>query len=114
MPIKRDTKKTPFCMSFNRVFSKDDLQDNNCVGHSLIKPVDAVASHKIKAIREVNNYESNNFETVILDECALDKALKVPENTLDAGKPLKTIYEVIYDGYFKQSDVDFPKDFLLK
>ena len=50
----------------------------------------------------------------ILDEGELDKALTVPGKTLYKEKLWKTIYEVIKDGYFKQSDVDFPKEFILK
>ena len=40
MPIRHDTKKHPFCMSFNKLFVKDGLQDNHWFGHSVMKPVD--------------------------------------------------------------------------
>ena len=50
----------------------------------------------------------------ILDGVVLDKALTFPEKYLDGKKPWKKFYEVIGDEYFKQSDVEFPKDFLLK
>ena len=48
MPLKQDTKKTPFCMSYI----------------------------KRTLLRKVNNYESDNFEMEILDESVLDKAVE--------------------------------------
>ena len=62
-----------------------------------MKPVDAVAFKKIKATREGNNNERDNFEIEIIDEGALDKALAVPEQTLDRTLLWKTIYDVIND-----------------
>ena len=44
-----------------------------------MKPVDDVVFHKIKSMRDENNCKSYNLEIEILDEGALDKALKVPE-----------------------------------
>ena len=79
MPLKRDIKKTPLCMSSNKLFLKDGLQDNNWVGHSMMKPVDAVEFQKINSLREGNNDENENFEMEIIDEDTLDKALEVPE-----------------------------------
>ena len=49
----------------------------------------------------------------ILDEVALDKELEGP-GKIRRGKTWKTIYEVVDDKYFKKSDVQFPKEFLLK
>ena len=77
MPLKRGTKKNPYFISSTKLFLKDILQDNHWVGHSVMKPVVAVLFHKIISMREGNNYESDNFEMDILDEGALDKALKV-------------------------------------
>ena len=78
-----------------------------------MKSVDAMEFQTIKALREVNNEESGNFQMQILDESALDKALDGPEYFRRGGN-WKTIYEVIDDKYFKQSDVEFPKYFLFK
>ena len=82
VPLKRYTKKTPFCMSSNKFFLRYryGLQDSYWVGNSLMKTVDSVAFQKRKAMREFNNDESNNFEMEILDEGALNKALKFPES----------------------------------
>ena len=49
----------------------------------------------------------------ILNEGALDKAMDGPENFRQE-KIWKKIYEVIDEKYFKQSDIEFPKEFLLK
>ena len=49
----------------------------------------------------------------ILYEGALDKSLMVPVEITDAEQPWKTIYGVIEDNYFEQSDVNFLKYFLL-
>ena len=65
-------------------------------------------------MREGNNYERKNFKMEIIDEGALDKVLKFRENTLDAGKSWRKFYEVVDDGYFKQSYVDFPKRVSIK
>ena len=67
-------------------FFKYGLQDNHCVGYSVMKLVDYVAFQKIESMREGNNDESNNFEMEILDEGALDKVLTFPGKTLDGGK----------------------------
>ena len=40
MPLKRDTKKTPFCMSSNKFFLKDGIHNNDWVRHSVMKPDD--------------------------------------------------------------------------
>ena len=58
MPTKRDTKKSPFCMSSNKFFVKYSLQDNYWVGHSVTKPVGIADFQKIKGIRE-GDYESS-------------------------------------------------------
>ena len=73
-----------------------------------MKPVDYAEHQKVKATREVKNYESDNFEMEIIDEGALDKVLTVPEKTLDKQNWIP-IYEVIDFGYFKQCDVEYPK-----
>ena len=52
MQLKCDTKKTPFCMYYNRLFLKYGIHYNNWVGHSGIKPVDAMAFQKRKAHME--------------------------------------------------------------
>ena len=64
--------------------------DNHWVGHSVIKPVDAVDAQKIKATRQVNNSKINYFEMDITDEGALDKSLQVTGKSLDE-KILKNI-----------------------
>ena len=48
MPLKRNTKKNPFFMSFNELFFKDGLKYNHWIGHSVMKPVDSKLYHKIK------------------------------------------------------------------
>ena len=50
-----------------------------------MKPVYDVVFQKIKSMREGNNDKIDNFEMEILDEVTLDKALTVPEKTLDGG-----------------------------
>ena len=49
-------------MSYNKLFLKDGLHDNNFVGKSVMKPVDDVAFQKRKATEKGNNDESDNFE----------------------------------------------------
>ena len=51
MPLKRNTKKNPFCMSYTNLFLKGGLQDHNWVSKSVMKPVEAVEFHKIKPMR---------------------------------------------------------------
>ena len=51
-----------------------------------MKPVYSMAFQNIKAPREGNNDESDNFEMDILDEDALDKVLEGPGKTLDRGE----------------------------
>ena len=53
VPIKCDTKKTPFCMYFLKKL--DVLQDNHWVGTSVMKQVEYVAFHKIK-INDIRQY----------------------------------------------------------
>ena len=77
-PLKRYTKKTPFCMSYSKFFLTYGLQDNHWVGHALMKPVDATSFQKRQALREGNNDESENFEMDILDKGAPDKPLGGP------------------------------------
>ena len=79
VPLKCDTKKTPFCMFSNQLFLKDGLHNNNWVGNSVIKHVDATELKKRKAPRERTNEKSNNFEMEIIDKGALNKALEGPE-----------------------------------
>ena len=62
MPLKRDTKKTPFCMSSNKLSLKYCLQDNHLVGQSVMRPADAVIFHTIKALREGNNEKATTFK----------------------------------------------------
>ena len=81
--------------------------------HSVMKPFDAVSFNIRKALREVNNVKSDNFEMEILDESALDKVLEGPEK-IQTGKIWKTSYEFIDDKYFKQSYYEFPKEVPLK
>ena len=50
----------------------------------------------------------------ILDEGGLHKSMEGPRKTLDEEKIWKIFYEVFDDKYFKQSDVEFPKGFVLK
>ena len=45
----------------------------------MIKHVDALESHKIKALREGKNDKIDNFKINILDEYAVDKPLEDPE-----------------------------------
>ena len=49
----------------------------------------------------------------VLAEGALDKALMVTEKSTYTKQSWKIIYEVIENNYFEQSDVKFPKYFLL-
>ena len=60
-------------------FLNDSLLDNHWAGHSVTKPVDAVASQKSKLVRECNDDESANFEMDINDEGVLDKELECPD-----------------------------------
>ena len=90
VPLKRDTKKTPFYMSSNKLFLKYCLQDNHWVGNAVIKPVDSVEFQKRKSLRKVNNDKSDNFEMEIIDEGALDKALEGPEKHLYGSETWKT------------------------
>ena len=76
MPLKRDTKKTPFCMYSNKLFLKDGIQDNHWVGHLVMRLVNDVAFQKRNALREDNNDKSDNIEMCILDEGAIDKIPK--------------------------------------
>ena len=100
-------------MSFNMFKNRYGLQDNNWMGHSMMKPADCMEFQKRKALMEGNNDENDNFEMDILDEGTLDKALEGP-GKLYTGKLWKKIYEVIDDEYFKQLDIEFPKEFILK
>ena len=79
MLLKRNTKKTPFCISSKKLFLKYGLHEINWVGHSVMKPVGAVAFKKIKSLREVNNDKIINFDMDILDEGVLDESLEGPE-----------------------------------
>ena len=90
-------------MSYIKLFLKYGLQDNNWVGHSVMKPVDDMEFQKIRSMMEGNDYKRDNFEMEIIDEGAIDKALIVPEN-IYTKIIWKTIYEVIDDEHFKQSD----------
>ena len=67
VPLKHDTKKTPFCMFYNRFFPEYGIQYNHWVGNSLMKPVDSVSFHKMKALRGGNNFKNYNFEMDNLD-----------------------------------------------
>ena len=62
VPLKKDTKKTPFCMSDNKLFFNYGIQDNNWVGHSVIKPVDAVIFQKRKALRKGGNEKETTLK----------------------------------------------------
>ena len=70
-------------MSSNKVFVKYVLQDNHLVRHSLINTVDAMAFKNRKANIKGNHEPSENFETDILAEGVLDKALVVIRNNPD-------------------------------
>ena len=52
VPLKCDTKKTPFCMFSNKLFLKDGLNNNNWAENSVIKPVNATEVKKRKAPRD--------------------------------------------------------------
>ena len=56
-------------------------------------------------MREVNNDKSDNFEMEILGGGVLDQALTGTEKNIQ--KTSKTIYDVVDNEYFKQSDVEF-------
>ena len=112
VPIKRYTKKTPFCMYSNKLFLKYGLKDSYWVRHSVMKPFYTVEFQKRKETREGNNTKIENSEMNIFDKGALDKSLTVPEKTLE--KTWEKFYEVIDYVYLKQSDVEFPNEFLLK
>ena len=75
-------------MSFNMFKNRYGLQDNNWMGHSMMKPADDMEFQKRKALMEGNNDENDNFEMYILDESTLDKALEYPEKNLYE-KPLE-------------------------
>ena len=98
---------------FYQVFQRDDLQDNLWFCQSVMKPVETVVSKKRKSMREGNNDEIDNFEMEIIDKGVLYKALEFPGNVLDGNKTWRTLYEVIGDEYFKQSDIGFTKYFIL-
>ena len=66
-------------MSSTKFFFKDDLDNNNCVGHSMMKRIDAFAFHLKKALGRGNNDEINNFYMEIIDKSTLDKALEGTE-----------------------------------
>ena len=59
--LKRNTKNTPFCMSFIKLFLKYGIHNNNWVRHSVMKPDGAVAFNKINSLREGNNDKSDTF-----------------------------------------------------
>ena len=101
-------------MSFDKSFFKYGLQYNHWVSHLVMKIVYYVVFQKVKLIREGNNDKNDNFEMDISDEGTLDKVLEVTETNLYIGKPWNKIYEIIDDGYFKQTDVYFPVYFLVK
>ena len=48
MPLKRNTKKTKFFISYNKLFLKYGTNYNHWVGHSVINSVDAVTFQKKK------------------------------------------------------------------
>ena len=83
MPMKFNTKKTPFCMSSNMIIIKYGIQYNYWVGHSVMKTVDDVAFKKRNSMIEVNDESSEKFEMEVLSEVALDKALMVIENSIN-------------------------------
>ena len=78
VPPKRDTKKNPFCMYYNKFFLKYCIHDNHWIGHSVMKQVDDVEFHKRWLFREGNNGKSYNYEMEIMDEGVIDKVLEVP------------------------------------
>ena len=51
VPLKRDTKKTQFCMSTKKFFLRDGIHNNHRVGHSVMKLVDAVVFKKRNALK---------------------------------------------------------------
>ena len=51
MTVKHDTKKNPFCTSSEKLSLKYEKFDNNWVGHSVMKPVDAESSQRRKYIK---------------------------------------------------------------
>ena len=56
---------------------KKGKTDNHWVGQSVMKPVDAESFKRRKYTKEVGGEKHNNFDMEILDEGALEKALKV-------------------------------------
>ena len=81
VPIKINTKKTPFCITSRKLFPKMDYKRIIGMEIYVIKPIDDVVLRKRKAMIEGRNDQSKNLEMDILDEGALVKALKVTENT---------------------------------
>ena len=53
-------------MSYTKFFLKYGLQDNYWVMKSVMKPVDAVAFQKRKAMREGNNDKRDDFKWRLL------------------------------------------------
>ena len=70
-------------------------------------PIDAEWFKRRKDTKEGGKGENYDFDVGILEDGALEKALSVKKKTLDGGKTLKTIYEVIYVKYFNESRVEF-------
>ena len=65
-------------MPSKKFFVKYALQDIHWVGHSVMKPVDAVQFQNIKATIKRINEPIENFEIMIFYENALDKVLVIP------------------------------------
>ena len=60
-------------------------------------------------------WQAFGFIAIVATKQFLANFLKMLIEVLPVlSNPWKTNYEVINDGYFKQSDVDYPKEFLLK
>ena len=79
LPLERDNKKTPSCISYIKFFLKYGPQDNHWVGHLVMKPVDAAEIQKIREMREGKNDQSENSEMGIINEGALDIAQTLPK-----------------------------------
>ena len=91
IPVKRDTKNNPFCKSSEKLSLKGWNFDNGWVGHSVMKPVDVELFYKKKRHQRRRWGEKNDFDTEILEEGALEKALNVENNNQDE-KNMENIY----------------------
>ena len=76
IPIKCD-KNNSSCTSSEKFILKDGKNDNNWVGHSVVKFVDADSFLRWKDIKEGGGKKNYGFDMDILEEVALEKGLNV-------------------------------------